>query len=94
MVDHQAVAFRVPEERHVADTGVESVALELDAGSLELCARFADVRHANRDRTERKRLEFEPQRLRYDDGERDVAGLELRPRPPVSGFSCNPSVSP
>jgi len=38
VVDHQAVPIGISEDRAVADTGVEGLALELDAGLLEASA--------------------------------------------------------
>ena len=37
-----------------------------------------------------QRLELEPQRLRHDDGKRDVAGLELRPVAPCQRIQLQP----
>src|SRR5664279_5740100 len=43
VVQHQVVAVRIDEERHVADAGVERRAREPDAPGLELAARGVDV---------------------------------------------------
>src|SRR3954454_18719227 len=45
-VQDHLVAVRVGEERHVADTGVENIAVELDALGLELLARLVHVGNA------------------------------------------------
>src|SRR5215207_4098630 len=50
VVQHEVVAVRVAEERHVAHAGVERVAVELDTLRLELCARRSDVVDAQRPR--------------------------------------------
>ena len=93
MVDHQAVAFRVPEERHVADTGVEGVALELDARSLELRAGFPDVRHADGDRPEGRGSNSSPNASGTTTASVTLSVSNSGQSPPVSGFSRSPSVS-
>ena len=61
VVEHQDVAVRVAEVRHVADAAVERVGLELDALGLELRARRLDVVDLEGDR-QRMGGEVEPER--------------------------------
>ena len=42
-VQHQRVPVRILEERHVADAGVDGLAVELDALGLELRAGGGDI---------------------------------------------------
>src|SRR5262245_24944543 len=48
-VQHELVPVGIGEEGHVADTGVQEVAVELDALRLELAPRFRDVGDAERE---------------------------------------------
>jgi hypothetical protein len=49
VVEHERVAVRIGEERHVADAGVERVAPERHAARLELGPRALDVVDVQRD---------------------------------------------
>src|SRR4051812_9029913 len=49
VVEHERVPVRVLEERHVADAGVEDVALELEPAGLEVRARLGHVLHVQGD---------------------------------------------
>src|SRR5215212_1705486 len=79
MVEHERVALRVAEERHVTDARVEDVAFELDSLVLQRAARVRHVRDAQRD-VRAVRLELRAVRRRVDEVQADVAGLDLRPR--------------
>ena len=79
MVQHQVVAVRVLEERHVADARVEDLAVELDALRLELGPRLGDVRDAQRDVRVRCGANVAADPLGLPDAEADVAGPELGP---------------
>src|SRR5919198_3943922 len=48
-VQEQEVSVRIAEERHVADPGVERLALELDSLCFERRPRFRHVRHTERE---------------------------------------------
>src|SRR5688572_8303101 len=76
-VKHQVVAVGVAEERHVADTGVEGVAAELDAFRLELLARRLDVLDMESKVPVVLWLERHSELLRLPDAEARVAGPEL-----------------
>src|SRR5215208_6520639 len=76
MVDPQHVAVRIREERLKTHAGIDRIALELDAARLELGLRRLEVVDAELERI-RARLELESERIRLDDGDRQVAGLEL-----------------
>src|SRR5690242_13769558 len=79
-VQHQLVAVGILEEGHVADAGVEDLAVELDTALLELAPRLGHVRHAQRDVRGVRPLERRADVRRIDQVERDVlAELELRP---------------
>src|SRR2546430_2045339 len=79
-VEHQRVAVRVAEERHVADAGVEDLALELDAHRLQLATRPLDVGHPQCDRRGVRPFELLPDVRGIEEIEADVlAQLELRP---------------
>src|SRR5438105_9250345 len=75
-MEHERVAVRVVEERHVTDPGVEDLALELDALRLELAARLGDVGHTEGD-VVRVRGEGNADLLRLPNGERHLAGAHL-----------------
>src|ERR1051325_3587024 len=79
-MQHQLIAVRILEERHVADPGVERVAVEGDPAALELLASLRDVWHAQGDVRGVRRRELLADVGRVDQVERDVlAELELRP---------------
>jgi len=42
-VEHERIPVGIAEERHVADAGVEDLALERDPAALELLPRLGDV---------------------------------------------------
>ena len=77
MMEHECVAIRVGEERHVADAGVECVTGELDASGLERGARRSDVLHVKREGIAGRHM-FEAHRLGVHDVEGQVPDLELR----------------
>src|SRR5262245_31207429 len=82
-MEHERVALAVGEERHVADTRVERVAVERHALPLELRPPRGDVVDPQRDvRAVRRELAADPRRV--DQIEADVAGLDLGP-PVVPG---------
>src|ERR1041385_3087059 len=76
-VQHQVVAVRVVEERHVTHAGVERVAEELDALRLEVCARGLDVLDVEREMAVVLRLEVRPEPCRFPDRETRVARPKL-----------------
>src|SRR4051794_18445031 len=79
-VEHQRVAVGVAEEGHVADAGVEDLAVEPNATLFELGSRLGDVRHAQGDVRRVRRGERLPDVRRVDQIEADVlTQLELRP---------------
>ena len=79
-VQHQRVPVRIAEEGHVADAGVEGLAVELDARALELGARRRHVRHPQRDVRGVRRRERLADVRRVDQVEADVlAELVLGP---------------
>src|SRR5438477_8416927 len=73
-VQHELVAVRVLEDRHVADAAVERrlVEVELDALRLELLLRRLDVRHPQRDRARVRPLERLADVLHLQEVEADV----------------------
>ena len=75
-VQQQRVPVRVLEERHVADAGVDDLAVELDALGLELGARGRDVGDAQRQAGGARRERLADAR-RIEDVERDLAAREL-----------------
>src|SRR3954469_22828441 len=77
MVEHEVVAVRVAEERHVADPGVERVAEEFDAGRLELPSRLGDIGYVQREVAVVLRCELPPHALRLPDPAAGVADPEL-----------------
>ena len=79
-MQHQVVAVGVAEERHVADTGVERVAAELDAFRLELLSCGLDVFDVESQVPVALWLERHSELLRLPDAEAGVAGPELVPR--------------
>src|SRR5215210_3057270 len=79
-MQHQSVAVGVVEERHMADAGVEDLALELDASALELPPGLLDARDAQRDVRRVRARELLADVRRVDEVEADVlAELELGP---------------
>src|SRR3954453_21391006 len=78
-VQHELVAVRIGEDRHVADAGVEGVAEELDALGLERRAHLGHVVAAQRPRVALLGDERHPLLLRLPDAEARVAG-PLLPR--------------
>ena len=73
MVQHELVAVRVGEDRHVADAGIEGLAEEGHALGLELGAPRVDVIHAQRQRIAGLGDEFQPDLLGLPDDEARVA---------------------
>jgi len=76
-MEHQRVPVRIGEDRHVADAGVEDVAVELHAPLLEHRPGRRHVVDVQRDRVGIA-LVLHPHLLRVVDAQRQVAGLELR----------------
>src|SRR4029077_1309160 len=76
-VEHERVAVRVDERRHVADARVDGLADELDALRLELGPCGPDVVHLEERDGVRLRLELLAPLLRHPDREARVAGPEL-----------------
>src|SRR3954470_248353 len=74
VVEHQHVAVRVRERRHVADARVDRVGHEADALALELLARGGHVAHVERDRV-RAALELLADRGRFHELQREAARL-------------------
>ena len=50
MVQHQRVAVRIGEKRHVTDAGVKRVSGECDASPLERCSRRGNIVDVQRER--------------------------------------------
>src|SRR4051795_7022463 len=73
-VQHELVAVRIGEDRHVADAGCEGVAEELDALGLERRAHLGDVVAAQRPRVALLGDERHPLLLGLPDPETRVAG--------------------
>src|SRR3954469_24906521 len=73
-VQHELVAVRIGEDRHVADAGVEGVAEELDTLGLEGRAHLADVIAAQRPRVPLLGDERHAVLLGLPDSETGVAG--------------------
>ena len=76
VVEHQRVAVGVAEEGHVADAGVERVAVKAHALLFERLAGRFDVVDVQRDRVAGD-VVLEAHFLGVDHAEREVAGLEL-----------------
>src|SRR3954447_4296655 len=77
VVEHQVVAVRVGEERHMADARVERVAGELDPPALELSACGGHVVDVDRQVAVLLRLELPAQPGRLPDAEARLADPEL-----------------
>src|SRR3954470_19976066 len=73
-VEHELVAVRIGEDRHVADAGVEGVAEELDALGLEHRAHLGDAIAAQRPRVALLGDERHPLLLGLPDPETRVPG--------------------
>jgi hypothetical protein len=76
-VQRQRVAIRVGEVRHVADAGVERLALEQDAARFELGARRGYVVDLEQDDAVRLRLILDAELRRIPDRKAGVADPEL-----------------
>lgn len=76
-MEHQRIAIRVREERHMTDAGVECLAKELDAASAECITGRRNVFDVQRQRI-RVRVVAERKVVGHDDAERYRACLELR----------------
>src|SRR3954449_966233 len=72
-VEHELVAVRIGEDRHVADAGVEGVAEELNALGLERRAHLGNVVAAQRPRVALLRDERHPLLLGLPDAEAGIA---------------------
>src|SRR5215212_2245943 len=77
VVQHEVVAVRVAEERHVADARVQRLAVELHAALLQRGPCGGDVVDAERERVALLRLERHAHPLRLPDAEARVAGPAL-----------------
>src|SRR5436853_7596905 len=77
-VQHDLVPVGIGEEGHVADAGVEAVAVELDALLLELQPSLCDVGNAEREAGVVRAAELPSDRLEAEEVEKAVvAELEL-----------------
>src|ERR1700722_8118412 len=77
MVEHQVIAVRISEERHVADAGVKRLAGEADALLLQRRARRANVISVERDMPVLLGRELHPDKLRLPDAQTGLACPEL-----------------
>ena len=91
VMQHQVVAVRVPEQRHVADPGVERLPEELDALGLELRARGGDVVDVQRGVGVSLRRELHPHVARGSQMPKQVSPAHTSKRALSSGR--RPSVS-
>ena len=84
-VQDHLVAVGIGEERHVADAGVEHLAVELHALGLELLARLVHVGDAQREPGVVRRAELRADRLHAQEVEEDVVA-ELNSGKPRSSI--------